>query len=109
MRRTPVGRWLRVRLEQMRRKRAAKLLEYRFVGRCLAKCLFDDHTCLEAAPNVKLLKFVVGEPFTFDDLQLVDEELRALRGARDRGQWLQARAGPGSRGDGLASLAPAPS
>ena len=55
--------------------KAAKLLEYRFVGRCLAKCLFDDHTCLEAAPNVKILKYIVGEPITFGDLQLVDEEL----------------------------------
>ncbi|KAH8096186.1 ubiquitin protein ligase [Aureococcus anophagefferens] len=59
--------------------RDALLLQYRFVGRCLAKCLFDGHTCLEASPNVKILKFLVGdcvgEPVVFDDLQLVDEAL----------------------------------
>ena len=55
--------------------RDAKLLEYRFVGRCLAKCLFDNHISLEASPNVKLLKYLVGEPIIFDDLRLVDEAL----------------------------------
>ena len=55
--------------------RDALLLQYRFVGRCLAKCLFDGHTCLEASPNVKILKYLVGEPVVFDDLQLVDEAL----------------------------------
>ena len=67
--------------------KAATLLQYRFVGRCLAKCLFDGHTCLEASPNVKILKFLVGEPVVFDDLQLVDEalwmSLRKLRSVPD--------------------------
>ncbi|KAJ8604498.1 hypothetical protein CTAYLR_000889 [Chrysophaeum taylorii] len=53
-----------------------RLPEYRFVGRCLAKMLFDRHGgCLEAALNVKILKLLVGEPIVFDDLQLVDEAL----------------------------------
>ncbi len=56
-------------------ERSRKLLEYRFVGRCLAKCLFDNHISLEASPNVKILKYLVGEPIIFDDLRLVDEEL----------------------------------
>lgn len=55
---------------------ADRLPEYRFVGRCLAKLLFDHHSgCLEAAVSVKILKLLVGEPVVFDDLQLVDEEL----------------------------------
>lgn len=55
---------------------ADKLPEYRFVGRSLAKLLFDNHSgCLEAPLNVKILKLLVGEPIVFDDLQLVDEQL----------------------------------
>jgi len=53
-----------------------RLAEYRFVGRALAKLLFDTHSgCLEAPLNVKILKLLVGEPVVFDDLQLIDEEL----------------------------------
>lgn len=53
-----------------------RLPEYRFVGRCLGKLLFDRHSgCLEAAVNVKIFKLLVGEPVVFDDLQLVDEQL----------------------------------
>jgi len=53
-----------------------RLDEYRFVGRGLGKMLFDAHGgCLDASPNVKLLKLLVGEPLVFDDLQLIDESL----------------------------------
>jgi len=53
-----------------------RLDEYRFIGRGLAKILFDGHGgCLGPSPNVKILKLLVGEPFIFDDLQLVDEEI----------------------------------
>ena len=53
----------------------AILIEYRFVGRCLAKMFFDGLTCLEASLNIKILKYIVGEPIVFDDLQLARRHL----------------------------------